>query len=220
MTATSNGVPVSRAWNVPRSGNRYWVAIALCCLSLLVLAGCASGPPKKPENICSVFDQKYGWHKASLKLQKKWDIPFYIPMAIMAQESSFRAKAKPPRTRILGFIPGPRLSSAYGYAQALDGTWRGYVKATGDYWRERDDFVDAMDFINWYLTQAVKSNGVSRKDPRNLYLNYHEGLEGFRRKSYQSKKWLVKVAQRVEDRAATYRAQYQKCKTHLDRGWF
>jgi len=51
-------------------------------------------------------------------------------MAIIRQESSFQADAQPPRSRILWIIPGPRPSSAYGYSQALDGTWDWYRQAT------------------------------------------------------------------------------------------
>ena len=41
-------------------------------------------------------------------------------MAIIKQESSFIADAKPDRRKLLGFIPWKRKSSARGYAQAID----------------------------------------------------------------------------------------------------
>ena len=144
----------------------------------------------------------------------------HIPLAFMYQESTFRAKAKPPRRKLLGFIPWRRLSSAYGYAQVLDGTWEQYLRNTGEYWRVRHDFADATDFIHWYILQAVKTNGISTSDARNLYLNYHEGPTGFARKSYTKKPWLVKTATNVQLRSQTFREQYQRCEASLKPGFF
>lgn len=192
-----------------------------CLVTLfLLLSSCASGPPTRPNDLCEVFKQKYGWHRAALKAEKKWQIPKHVSMAIMAQESSFRPKARPPRKYYLGFIPGPRPSSAYGYAQAIKGTWKIYINDTGEYWRKPDDFVDALDFINWYVTEAVNENGISVKNTRALYLNYHEGLAGYRRGTYKQKAWLGKVAGKVEQRANRYAAQYESCRSSLRKRWY
>lgn len=142
----------------------------------------------------------------------------HIPMAFMYQESTFRAKAKPPRRKLLGFIPWSRLSSAYGYAQAIDGTWNQYLRSTGDYWRVRHDFADATDFIHWYIQFLSKQNGVSTADAYSLYLNYHEGPAGYARKSYTKKPWLMKVATGVQIRSQTYHAQYAQCRESLKPG--
>ena len=45
------------------------------------------------------------------------------------QESSFRARARP-WWRLLG-VPVAPASSAYGYGQATDATWRAYVRSAG-----------------------------------------------------------------------------------------
>lgn len=193
--------------------------VLLVCL-LVTLQACASAQPRDPTNVCSVFKEKRGWHKAAVRAEKKWGSSMHIPLAFMYQESTFRAKAKPPRTKLLGFIPWRRLSSAYGYAQAIDGTWRQYLKSTGDYWRVRHDFADATDFIHWYMKEAVRVNKVSRSDAFNLYLNYHEGTAGFSRKTYNKKPWLVKAATGVQTRSQTYREQYEQCKGSLKAGFF
>jgi len=190
------------------------------CLLVLLLSSCASGPPTRPDDLCSVFKQKYGWHEAALKAEKKWQIPKHVSLAIMAQESSFRPKARPPRKYYLGFIPGPRPSSAYGYAQAIKGTWKFYIRDTGEYWREPDDFVDALDFINWYVTEAMTENRVKINNTRDLYLNYHEGLAGFRRGTYKKKAWLLKVASKVDKRADRYAEQYASCRSSLGKRWY
>lgn len=141
-----------------------------------------------------------------------------IAMAIMNQESAFKRKARPPRKYLLGFIPWRRASSAYGYAQVIDGTWREYIAATGDYWRKRSNFADATDFVHWYMGQASKRNNVAPTDAYNLYLNYHEGPAGFRRGTYKKKTWLPGVAMKVQRRAENYRAQYAGCKDKFKPG--
>ena len=138
------------------------------CITLLLcvlISGCASGPPKKTENLCAVFSQKSGWQGAALKQQKKWGTPMFPALAIMKQESSFRSEAQPPRRYYLGFIPGPRPSSAYGYSQALKGTWKFYIKDTGEYWRKRNDFVDALDFICLLYTSPSPRDATLSRMP-------------------------------------------------------
>lgn len=196
------------------------ILIGLLLTVLMILTGCVTSPPKNPENICSIFSEKRGWRKAAVKAEKKWGASLTIPMAFMYQESAFRAKAKPPRRKLWGFIPWRRISSAYGYAQAIDGTWRAYHKSTGDYWRVRHDFNDATDFIQWYMQEAVRLNKVSKSDAYNLYLNYHEGTAGFSRKTQNQKPWLLKAATNVQIRSQRYREQYDSCADSLKPGFF
>lgn len=112
------------------------------------------------------------------------------------------------------------MSSAYGYAQVLDGTWEEYLRKTGEYWRVRHDFADATDFIHWYISRATRINGVSTSDAHNLYLNYHEGPTGFARKSHANKPWLLKTATGVQIRSQNFREQYERCKESLKPGFF
>ncbi len=198
-----------------------WCTRSILLIGLaLLLQSCASSPPKQPQNICSVFSEKRGWHKAAVSAERKWGTSMHIPMAFMYQESTFRARARPPRRKLLGFIPWRRPSSAYGYAQAIDGTWKNYLKSTGEYWRVRHDFNDATDFIHWYMREAIVRNGVSRNDVANLYLNYHEGIRGFARSTHQTKPWLLKIASKVKQRSEQYRSQYSGCKESLKPGFF
>lgn len=189
---------------------------------LLALAGCATSPPDNVDNICAIFDDKRGWYDDARDAEKAWGTSIPVLMAIVHQESRFVAKAKPPRKKILGFIPGPRPSDSYGYSQALKSTWKSYERSAGRYGADRDDFGDAIDFVGWYNHQTYKRNGVPRNDAYRLYLAYHEGHGGYERRSYARKDWLTNVARKVADRAARYETQLAGCRERLEDegGWF
>ena len=99
---------------------------------VLLLTACAATSPRNTGNICTLFDDKTSWYRAAIKSEERWGIPVPVSMAFIQQESAFVARAKPPRTKIFGFIPGPRASSAVGYAQALDSTWEDYKEQSGN----------------------------------------------------------------------------------------
>ena len=184
-----------------------------------LISGCTSNPPKDMDNICEIFEQNRSWYKASVKSKRKWGAPIHVPMAIMYQESSFRANAKPPRKKILGVIPGRRPSSAKGYAQAQTPAWKEYSRSSGNRFADRNDFSDSVDFIQWYMDRSQKLNGVSKWNAKQQYLNYHEGWTGYRKKTYRSKGWLVKVADNVEARSNKYAQQLKECERNLNKGW-
>ncbi len=185
---------------------------------LLLIQGCAS-PPSSPHNICEIFAEKRSWYRATKTAAKRWGGPVHVPMAMMYQESSFEDDARPPFRWFLGFIPLGRASSAYGYPQALKGTWKVYQREAGSSFSDRDDFGDAIDFMFWYMNKSYQKNGVSKWDAHNQYLNYHEGHGGYARGSYKNKAWLIGVAAKVDRRAKSYAAQYGQCKQQLDRNW-
>ncbi|QFU76078.1 hypothetical protein EY643_10620 [Halioglobus maricola] len=190
-------------------------------LSLMMLGACATSPPSNPANLCDIFREKKGWYEDAADARKAWGSPISVMMAIMHQESRFVAKAKPPRKKIFGFIPGPRPSDAYGYSQAKKGTWKDYKRSSGNYGADRDDFADAIDFIGWYNHQSNRRNGIAKSDPYRLYLAYHEGHGGYSRGSYRSKDWLQGVARKVQSKANTYGGQLRSCEEDLkDSGWF
>lgn len=182
---------------------------------VLLVGGCASSPPGDVENLCTVFEQESKWYKKGSKAINAWAVDLPVPMAFMYQESRFVADAKPPRKRILGFIPGARPTSAFGYAQATDETWYDYTRGTGRGGADRDDFYDAVHFIGWHIDQSYKRLGILKTDTYHLYLAYHEGHGGYSRRSYRKKPWLLKVARKVEARAKTYKRQLQSCEAKL-----
>ena len=199
-------------------------AYRLRCLGILGLlalcfTGCLGGQPvpENPHNICEIFRENKTWYKNAYSSSRRWGVPIPVMMAVMYQESKFESNAKPPRTTCLWIFPGPRPSSASGYAQALDTTWAEYERYTGNRGADRDDFADALDFIGWYCYMSHIRCKISRKDAYNLYLAYHEGHGGFNRRTYKKKSWLKRVAANVRNRAGTYERQLASCEGEFQR---
>jgi len=167
--------------------------------------------------VCAIFSQRHSWYRATQHAQQRWGIDQAIQMAVIFQESSFRAGARPPRTRLLGLIPWRRSSSAYGYAQVLNNTWELYRRSAVRPRAERDRFPDAADFVAWYLDRIVAHTEIEKSAAFALYLAYHEGAGGYRRGTHLDKPWLLDAARRVEQRTARYRAQLEGCRERLER---
>lgn len=187
--------------------------------ALLVLSGCATRAPANTDNLCSIFDEHRAWHRHAQRAEKRWDIPVPVMMAIMNQESSFKAKARPPRNRVLWIFPGSRPSSSYGYAQALRGTWAEYRQDHGSFLSRRSRFKDSIDFIGWYSYRSVHRCNIRPNDAYNLYLAYHEGHGGYNRGTYRNKQSVKNVARRVAAQADRYERQYNQCRNRLERRW-
>ncbi|MCV6825716.1 MULTISPECIES: lytic transglycosylase [Halocynthiibacter] len=181
---------------------------------LILLAACGGGYNSAPRNLndaCAILDERPRYLRDMKKAQRKWRVPVHVQMAILYQESKFIGNARTPLRYALGVIPMGRASSAYGYSQALDGTWDEYRDSHGGRGAKRDDFQDAVDFMGWYMDETTRTLGISIADARNQYLAYHEGRAGYARQSYLSKPWLIRVADAVGDRADMYRNQLLRC---------
>jgi hypothetical protein len=181
---------------------------------LLALAACAA-PPKQINDICAVFDHGDGWfdnwQSAAERAERKYGVPVPVLMATVRMESGFKSSARPARKYYLGFIPGKRASSAYGYSQALDGTWAQYVTSTGNWGARRNNFADAVDFVGWYHSRTAEKYGVVRNDAYQLYLAYYYGWTGFGRGDWKSDARMQGYAAKTQRMAETYAAQMQRC---------
>lgn len=194
--------------------------VLIISIILTFISGCSTSPPKNAHNLCDIFFEKRDWYDAAADMKDNYGVPIHVPMAMMYQESSFKDDAKPPRDYIFfGLIPWGRVSSAYGYSQAKTLTWEDYIRETGNSGADRDDFDDAIDFMGWFISKTYKINGVSKWDAYAQYLNYHEGWGGYKRKTYNKKGWLLKVARKVKDRSYTYAKQLKTCEEDLQSGW-
>lgn len=189
-------------------------------LVCVLLAACSTPQPRNINDVCDIYDEYYDWYNASKSVRERYGIPEPVTMAFIHQESKFIDDSRPPRKWYLWIIPGPRPSTAFGYAQALDSTWEEYQRLTGNWSADRDDFEDAVDFVGWYNQRTVKRTGVKSHDAYRLYLAYHEGAGGYLRGSYKSKPWLIKVAKKVQRRATAYQRQLNRCREELDDDWF
>jgi hypothetical protein len=184
---------------------------ALPLAALLTLGGCATAPPRNTGNLCQVFDEYPGWYHDARDAQKRWGTPANVLMAFVQRESGFRQKARPDRPWFL-FIPLPRRSSAYGYAQAQDPVWKEYRKENGGWFKRRTDMEDALDFLGWYTDRIHRELGISKWDPKHLYLAYHEGIGGYRSGHWKRDRHLLGTADEVDRRAREYGAQLRHCR--------
>ena len=185
-------------------------------LVMLMLGSCGGGgsngpAPRNLDDACVILDQRPEFRRAFRASERRWGVPMHVQMATIYQESKFDGTARTPFRYALGVIPMGRQSSAYGYSQALDGTWNEYREANNRFSARRSDIHDSADFIGWYMSESSQRLGLSQSDARNHYLAYHEGRTGFSRASYNGKPWLLRVAGEVESRSQTYRSQLGRC---------
>jgi len=180
----------------------------------LGLSGCTS-QPRQIDNVCAVFDQNDGWltnwQREARAAERRHGVPVAILMATVRKESGFRHNARPPRTRLLGIIPWKHQSTAYGYSQALDGTWTQYMAQTGNLGARRTSFGDAIDFVGWYHAKSADTLGIARNDAYNLYLAYYSGWGGYRSGSWRGNAGIQRYAGETAAMARTYAAQLQRC---------
>ncbi|MGL4281759.1 MAG: lytic transglycosylase [Albidovulum sp.] len=185
--------------------------LRLGVLLLLVSCGGNYSAPRNLENACAILDERPKYHDAMVRAERRWGVPLHVQMATIYQESKFIGNARTPHRFALGIIPMGRQSSAYGYSQALDGTWDDYRDATGRRGARRNQMDDAADFMGWYMDQSEKKLGISKWDAEHQYLAYHEGRTGYQRGSHLEKAWLLRVASEVGQRAALYQTQLAVC---------
>ncbi len=185
--------------------------LRLGVLLLLVSCGGNNSAPRNLENACDILDERPKYHDAMVRAERRWGVPIHVQMATIYQESKFISNARTPHRFALGIIPMGRQSSAYGYSQALDGTWDDYRDATGQRGAKRNQIDDATDFMGWYMDQSEKKLGISKWDAENQYLAYHEGRSGYLRGSHLEKSWLLRVASDVGQRAVLYQNQLIVC---------
>jgi len=182
---------------------------------LMLLASCGGGgnfsAPRDLDNACAIVAERPQYYRAMKATQRKWGVPVPVQMATIHQESKFVGNARTPHQFVLGIIPMGRMSSAYGYSQALDGTWQEYQEDEGARRARRDRIEDATDFMGWYMSESERRLGIPKSDARNQYLAYHEGRSGYANASYNGKPWLVEVAGRVAARSDRYRNQLAGC---------
>ena len=168
---------------------------------------------KQKQNICLIFNKNPKWHEYSKQSQNRWNTPIWIQLAFIYQESKFNANAKAPYKRILGVpIPFKYKSTAYGYSQALNQTWANYQIFINNKSAKRTNFKDSTDFIAWYLYRARKYLKLNNTQIQDLYLAYHEGINGYRKQNFRKNKITILASKKVAKIAMKYKNQLEKCR--------
>lgn len=189
----------------------------------LVLVGCGTtgsghyGAPiseQQPRNInnaCLILQEKPHWAPPLVKTSQVHNTSVATMLAIIYQESSFKSRARPQ----ISPVTKKPISSAYGYAQALDNTWKHYQQQTNKNHHRRDVFSHAVDFIGWYTSVTYKKNKVPSHRADLLYLNYHEGWGGYAKRTHLKKPWLLQTAKKVQARKHRFEKQLNNCDVAL-----
>jgi hypothetical protein len=191
--------------------SRFFRALVIVLLAASCGGGGGTSAPRDLDNACSILKQRPGYLRAFRAAERKWGVPVHVQMAAMYQESKFKSDARTPFQYKLGVIPVGRQSSAFGYSQALNGTWEEYQEDQRAFRARRNNIRDAADFMGWYMAGSNRSLGISLYDARNQYLAYHEGRTGFSRGTYNRKAWLLRVSDEIASRARTYQGQLATC---------
>lgn len=203
--------PVRRAprWCRPRP------SLALAAGLSLLLSACGPEPPRSHDDLCTLLAQRPAWYEHARASEARWGTPVPVLMAFVRFESGFRDTARPRREYLLGVLPWRWQTTAYGYAQAKDGTWNDYLDANPGAFRKRSDMEDALDFIGWYNHLSARELGLAKDDARRLYLAYHQGRAGYRRGDWRDKEAIKRYAGRVAATAEQYAAQLRSCRAEL-----
>ena len=191
--------------------SRFFRALVIVLLAASCGGGGGTSAPRNLDNACSILQQRPGYLRAFRAAERKWGVPVHVQMASIYQESKFKSDARTPFRYTLGVIPMGRQSSAYGYSQVLNGTWEEYQQDQRKFRAKRNDIDDAADFMGWYMAESNRRLGISLADARNQYLAYHEGRTGFSGGTYNSKAWLLRVADEVASRSVAYQGQLARC---------
>ncbi len=187
----------------------------LSTISFLCLTGCTQLTYKDySDNICKVIDSHYTWKSSLVRAQDAYGISPGLVLSVILHESSFKAKARPPAEKYLGFISW-QSATAYGYAQVKNETWKWYKSHNPGPFQSRTSFVDSVNFIGWYYKvfqqRLVKESYTQESTDADFYLAYHEGMGGFVRKTYLQKQWLMTKAGKVSELTNSYNKQLLKC---------
>ena len=176
--------------------------VLLFCVTFLYVTAegsIATRAANNLDNACNLFREKIGWRTITSEASEKWGVPVSVILAIMHQESRFKSTA------------AAKTSTAFGYSQALDGTWEEYRAATKTTVADRTTLSDSADFIGWYMTRTTQKIGLPLEDVSAHYLTYHEGHAGYQSKRWKKQPKLIKIAHKVADRAKMYETQLQQC---------
>lgn len=192
--------------------------VSMLLLIVLLTTSCSDTTatlPENQQNLCELFREQPRWYDYAKASEIKWGTSVAAQMAVIQTESSFQSLIRPPRSKLLDFIPWSRPSSAYGYAQAQNPVWQEYLADNASPLARRTHMKYATDFIGWYNQRSQRMLDITLDNPKLLYLAYHEGQTGYRRGSYQAKPQVQHTARQVSERARKYSNQLAECENEF-----
>ena len=183
---------------------------------VFLLSGCAQNYTYQDysDNICKVVNGHYGWQSALKRTEKQYGISSGLILSVIFYESSFKASARPPADKLMGFIPW-QSATAFGYAQVKNESWDWYKSHNPGYFQSRTHFSDSVKFIGWYyqvfLARLEKEHYTKRISDSDFYIAYHDGIGGFLQQGWRENEWLINKSQQVADLASHYNRQLKHC---------
>ena len=144
------------------------------------------------------------------------DPPYVLMSLFIKNLVSGRCKTR--KRKIIWFCTLVKTIFSCWLFSSTKGDLSDYKDETGNTRANRKNLMTA-DFIGWYASKGYYQ-GFDQTDARSLYLAYHEGYGGFKKKSYRQKQWLINVADRVQARSTKYQKQYWGCAEELKKKRF
>ena len=174
--------------------------IAKSALKLLhkisfLIAICFCAPASAQTNdVCALLDSHTGWSADLNQASDKWGISKGAILAIIDQESRFRATVSN--------------GVNYGYAQSNPQTWRWFARDAGMSSASRTNFGDSAHFIGWHFKTMSRRLGLSMDNVAGQYLAYKMGEGGYRSRGNSGGS---AHSRQVAARAARFNGQLESC---------
>lgn len=192
---------------MPKKIKLRYVLLAFIVVALAIIIIDFSDDVEVDANMtaCEILKEHPSWSKSLKQAEKQYSLSPSFAMGLIYQESRFKADAK------------SNYSTAYGYAQAINATWKHFQQDVKKNAR-RDNFDDSVQFIGWYMAQLSKSLKIRMSDHENLYMAYMLGATGFKRYKAGTFKNKAKIEEdkklgaKVKAYTKTYKNQLKKCK--------
>lgn len=177
---------------------RLFIGVILSA-SALVASETTSHAASDITDACAIFQERPDWYDATKEVSEKWHVSVPAILAIIHRESRFNATAS------------AKTSTAYGFAQVIDGTWKRYKKEMKSPTAKRSNFADSADFIGWYMAMTNDRLDIPLYDVKGHYLAYHEGHAGYKSNRWTQKPKLVRISNKVTEITAKYAKQLRDC---------
>ena len=165
------------------------IAFAIC--TFLFTPICANA---QASNACSVLNAHEGWDEALKNANEKYHVSAGAIMAIIDQESRFKANAH----------NGPYL----GYSQASPQTWSWFLRSSKIGAKPRTDFAASAMFVGWHFNAMHDKLGISLSNVKSQYLAYKLGVGGYMKGGSAS---ANAIASKISRRAAMFNEQLDDC---------